>query len=157
MKRILYLMTVILLWSCVEPAPKHFTHDVLNRMTPVKDQGSFNTCWAFSSLGAIEASSLLNGTLPGETAATLDLSERHLTFFTYNTQPDPLGGTRGDSTAPHNSTYVARGGNDLIATYTLATWMGVVPEGAVGSYDDLLDNDHRKGCDHDLRRCNNKG
>ena len=109
-------------------------------VTPVKDQGSFNTCWAFSSLGAIEASSLLNGTLPGETAATLDLSERHLTFFTYNTQPDPLGGTRGDSTAPHNSTYVARGGNDLIATYTLATWMGVVPEGAVGSYDDLLDN-----------------
>jgi len=58
MKRILYLMTVILLWSCVEPAPKHFTHDVLNRMTPVKDQGESETCWIYAMLAAIETEHL---------------------------------------------------------------------------------------------------
>ena len=30
------------------PDGKHFTVDVMNRMTPVKDQGNAQTCWIYA-------------------------------------------------------------------------------------------------------------
>ena len=40
--------------SVYTPEGKHFTTDVLNRMTPVKDQGQSQTCWIYAMLAAIE-------------------------------------------------------------------------------------------------------
>lgn len=37
---------------------KHFTHEVLNRMTPIKDQGESQTCWIYAMLAAIETEHL---------------------------------------------------------------------------------------------------
>ena len=52
--------TVILLccMACQQQEPQHFTHEVLNRMTPIKDQGSSPTCWIYAMLAAIETEHL---------------------------------------------------------------------------------------------------
>jgi len=55
---------VILMGSCAHlssqytPDGKHFTTDVMNRMTPVKDQGESETCWIYAMLAAIETEHL---------------------------------------------------------------------------------------------------
>ena len=58
MKRIFYLTALLLLFSCAEQQPVHFTHEVLNRMTPVKNQGKSQTCWVYAMLAAIETEHL---------------------------------------------------------------------------------------------------
>lgn len=61
MKRLLYiigLMGVITLVGCDGGTEKHYTHEVLNRMTPVKNQGKTQLCWAYAMLAAIETEHL---------------------------------------------------------------------------------------------------
>ena len=54
----------ILMGSCAyqpshyTPEGKHFTTDVMNRMTPVKDQGESQTCWIYAMLATIETEHL---------------------------------------------------------------------------------------------------
>lgn len=55
----LILSVALLLCSCgAREEPKHFTHEVLNRMTPIKDQGESQTCWIYAMLAAIETEHL---------------------------------------------------------------------------------------------------
>ena len=55
---------LLLLTGCAHPSSpytpdgKHFTMEVLNRMTPVKDQGDSETCWIYAMLAAIETEHL---------------------------------------------------------------------------------------------------
>ena len=55
---------VMLMGSCAHqpsvytPGGKHFTNEVLNRMTPIKDQGESQTCWIYAMLAAIETEHL---------------------------------------------------------------------------------------------------
>ena len=55
---------VILTGSCARqqsrytPDGKHFTTEVLNRMTPVKNQSESQTCWIYAMLAAIETEHL---------------------------------------------------------------------------------------------------
>jgi bleomycin hydrolase len=60
--RLLKGITIILLCSlltcCTRQEPQHFTHEVLNRMTPIKDQGDSPTCWIYAMLAAIETEHL---------------------------------------------------------------------------------------------------
>ena len=59
MKRItIFALCVILCAGCVERAPKHFTDEVMNRMTPIKDQGDSETCWIYTTLAMIETEHL---------------------------------------------------------------------------------------------------
>ena len=54
----------VLMGSCARqssqytPEGKHFTTDVMNRMTPVKDQGESQTCWIYAMLATIETEHL---------------------------------------------------------------------------------------------------
>ena len=48
------------------------------QLTPIRDQGSFGTCWAHGALGALESSQLKAARGP------FDLSEWHLAWFAYN-------------------------------------------------------------------------
>lgn len=53
--------------------PTRFDLRTLGRLTPVKDQGSYGTCWAFASLGSLES-----GLMPGE---QWDLSEDNMVYW----------------------------------------------------------------------------
>ena len=45
---LLFCSLVFGLCDCARKIPRHFTHEVLNRMTPVKDQGDSQTCWIYA-------------------------------------------------------------------------------------------------------------
>ena len=51
----------MLLTGCAQQEPQQFTHEVLNRMTPIKDQGESQTCWIYAMLAAIETEHLAWG------------------------------------------------------------------------------------------------
>ena len=61
MKQVIYLLIATLLAGCAQPEYKHFTHEVLNRMTPIKDQGESETCWIYAMLATIETEHLAWG------------------------------------------------------------------------------------------------
>ena len=54
------ITSTILCFGCTQE-PKHFTNDVLNRMTPVKNQGDSETCWIYAMLAAIETEHIERG------------------------------------------------------------------------------------------------
>lgn len=61
------IVFAVLMGSCTHqtsaytPDGKHFTNEVLNRTTPVKDQGESQTCWIYAMLAAIETEHLAWG------------------------------------------------------------------------------------------------
>ena len=57
-KPFLYLAVFLLFAGCGLQEPKHFTHEVLNRMTPIKDQGDSETCWIYAMLATVETEHL---------------------------------------------------------------------------------------------------
>ena len=58
MKKFVLFCMVLLLCNCRQQEPKHYTHEILNRMTPIKNQGKTQTCWIYAMLAAIETEHL---------------------------------------------------------------------------------------------------
>ena len=58
MKQLLFCFCLVVMIGCSQQPPKHYTHEVLNRMTPIKDQGKSQLCWAYAMLAAIETEHL---------------------------------------------------------------------------------------------------
>lgn len=75
-----------------ELPPSYMSEDAGN-VSPVKSQGSFDTCWSFAMSAAAESAALASGIL-----ADPDFSERHLAYFAYHQAVDPLGNTADDAT-----------------------------------------------------------
>lgn len=97
-------------------------------VTSVKNQNPYGTCWAFSTVGSAEAELVNNN---GENKSSLDLSEIQLAYFTYNSVVDPLGGLAGDSIIlPADQNFLNAGGNRLVSSFVLASWVGLTPEAA---------------------------
>ena len=61
MKKVVILSVLVLFCGCAAQQQKNYTHEVLNRMTPVKDQGESETCWIYAMLAAIETEHLAWG------------------------------------------------------------------------------------------------
>ena len=114
-------------------------------VTPVRNQNPQGTCWAFALTAAVEASMLRSGMVPASSRDTLDLSERHLAYFTFNTPPDPLGNTGNDRTGVRTSKFTPSGPNTYtgmpdrwsylnnscnaqVSSMTLANWTGAAAE-----------------------------
>lgn len=106
-------------------------------VTSVKNQAPYDNCWAFSALGSMESAYLR------EKGTRLDLSEMHLSYYTYR---DTVGFSSSTSDVLQN------GGNNFMSTATLARWVGSVlettapyshvPSGAASSYANRLHLQH---------------
>ena len=62
-------------------------------ITPVKDQGSTNLCWAYSSIAASEASIVRSGLKPLD---EVNLNPTAAAYRVNNRGNDPLGNTSGN-------------------------------------------------------------
>ena len=92
----------------------------------VRNQDPWGTCWAFSTLATME-SSLIQQNLASKNS--IDLSERHLSYFAYNTGYDALGNASLDTITPPNETYyLETGGNVMRAAVRLLNWQGAAAE-----------------------------
>lgn len=96
-------------------------------ITPVRDQGSSNLCWAYASVNASEASILREGIDPGATADTLRFSPTHLGYIRFNRGPDLLGNTSGEGD-PTVNWLQASGAPNYSATL-FSQWWGPVQDG----------------------------
>lgn len=101
-----------------------------------------NTCWAFSAMAAAEASAIKAGA-----DASLDLSERALTYYTYNNnceiERDPIGTLEKDKDFLYIGADVKKGkratvgqsfafaGSTLFSVETMAMGMGLTDESKV--------------------------
>jgi len=62
MKQLLYaLLLLAAMTGCQHKSEKTYVHDILLPMTPVKNQGSSQLCWAYAMLATIETEHLVRG------------------------------------------------------------------------------------------------
>lgn len=93
-------------------------------ITPVRSQNPYGTCWAFSAIACMEANLVKNGYAD----LSVDLSERHLAYFSNNSVPDQLGNSGRDESYYTGGDLYQAGGNTTIAYRALAAWRGAVEE-----------------------------
>lgn len=91
-------------------------------LSPLRNQGTFGTCWAFSSIGLCEANLIKDDNGIDD----IDLSELHLAYFGYNKPVDPLGNT--NSLVQYETSELRYGGNYSKAAMTLVNWIGLASE-----------------------------
>ncbi|MBQ1371340.1 MAG: hypothetical protein IIY70_00280 [Oscillospiraceae bacterium] len=100
-------------------------------VTPIRDQGQFETCWCFGTMASIEAYMVKHGIRDSSTGApadlSLDLSESQLAWFSYTKAYDKLGLLEGDETIPEEN-YLMQASTNAMITYTLMRGAGPASE-----------------------------
>ena len=115
--------------------PAYYNSAELGLVTSVKNQtqyGQYGTCWAFGTMSPIETYMIKNQMPIGDSGVTastdMDLSEYHLSYFTYSNSYDEHGLTNGDSSILDGNSHVFVGGDGYKATLTLMRWIGAASE-----------------------------
>ena len=121
--------------SGVSTLPASYDSRKCGYVTALKNQGDLGTCWAFATIAATETSLIKHGLANKEE----NLSEYHLSYFSYSENIDPLENTEGDYYVPHYTLEgkLRAGGNVQDAIEQLAKWGGPVDEDWV-PYSDAL-------------------
>ena len=121
--------------SLTEDLPQKYDSRDYGYITPVKDQGSYNTCWAFATAASCEAYMIKHGVEVGDTGVAADqnlnLSEFHLAYYTYAPAYDAEGMLTGDNTAflsSANTNFLDHGGTGELISYPLMRWTGLAAE-----------------------------
>lgn len=104
--------------------PEAYDARAYGRITPVRSQGIYNTCWAHGVIACAEANILTKGMASLD---SLDLSEAHLSYFTWHGPSDPLGNAGEDRMVLHHPDILAGGGFSY-AVFSLANWAGLAKE-----------------------------
>lgn len=107
-------------------------------ITPVKDQGFSNSCWAYATIGALEADVIKN--FEGFTSENTDFSFNHLAWFTYTAPKNADDRFYGESYGINFSPY-RMGGNWKIAAQTLSNFRGIATpalENEVSTFDESV-------------------
>lgn len=96
--------------------PSSYDMRTLGLVSSTKSQGSYGTCWAFTTVETALSGILFRN--PFE-----NLSEWHLAYFTYTGNDAIELHSKNDDTSAFY-----KGGNSAFATTTLSKWIGFVPE-----------------------------
>ena len=100
-------------------------YNTLSMMPPVRDQGQEGACWAFASIGAVEADLIHDG----KANKAIDLSELQLAYFTTHDFNHTKGNFKGDSIVWNSAgSYLDNGGLYDISAHAFANNIGPVNE-----------------------------
>ena len=105
--------------------PARYDSREIGYLPEIRNQGSWGACWSFSLTGAMEVSMIKDMSV---SADSIDLSERHLAYFGFNTGYDALDNANGDTMTSPASYYLDNGGNDLRGVIRLMNWNGGAQE-----------------------------
>lgn len=109
-------------------------YSLADTLPTVRDQGDTGTCWSFASIASMESNMIKKGLAD----KSVNLSEYHLAWFTYNGDNDNIRSQyAGDDTYNAGRPY-DNGGNAYMASSTLARWYGAVND-SVASTPKRLD------------------
>ena len=113
--------------------PSYYNSNEKGYITPIRNQDPYGTCWAHGAIASCEAYMIKHGIPVGTTGVaantSLDLSEYHLAWFTYQDAYDELGLLAGDrNICDSDYGYLDIGGNGTLASYTLMRWEGLASE-----------------------------
>ncbi len=103
----------------------------------VRNQKNSNNCWAYGAMASLESNLLLTGEAKKE---TLNLSENHLTWFTYkgkNGSAKSRYAGKDTFQMPQTGKPYQEGGNRWLSTATLARWYGAVDQSRAASASSL--------------------
>ena len=101
--------------------PEYVTED----LPDIRDQGNYDTCWAFAAIGGLEAYL----TKQNNAATSIDLSEFFLLYFSAHNFPNPKAGGEGDEVSYNgDKNYLMNGGFSRLAYHILATLIGTTSE-----------------------------
>lgn len=107
-------------------------------ITPVKNQNRSNSCWAYATVGALEADVVKN--FEENTIENTSFSNNHLTWFTYTPPKDTGDRYYGESYGLNFPPY-GIGGNWTRAAATLANFRGIATtdlDNEVSTFDESL-------------------
>lgn len=108
-------------------------------ITEVKDQGTSNLCWTYSSIAASEASILKSGIDPAVSKNNLYLNPVAVAYRAYRRQSDPMNNTDGEW---RSGDYTQATGNPLYAAKLFSMWWGPVA-GTQPGIDPFLNPSYR--------------
>ena len=112
--------------------PAAYDMRALGLVSPVKFQNPWGTCWGFGAVAAAEASIMSELGLTVDKGGPVDLSERHLSYFSYTPLPegdDSGQGGEGNHPISNDASIVFnQGGFPYTATSVFSSGIGPVSE-----------------------------